>query len=327
MLFFSQSKIKSWRECKRRYYYAHVLKLQRKRKPRPLLRGTIIHEMIEARIEKRDPWAVYEAAMEKHENLFIEEIEEFGDLPTELRLLMEGYFAYYKRDPLSYQRFNGRRAEWQFEVELAKGIVLKGRLDTVGTTKDRLRWLVEHKSHKQIPMSEFKFTDIQSVLYTWVMPIIGMKPADGVCWDYIRAKAPTLPQLTDKTGEMSRRANIDTTWAVYRQALIDNDLDPRDYKDMQETLRGKEADWYRRVYLPVSKHVQDTVVGETITTAKEIRRRAGKDKTRTIAKHCDWCQFSDLCRAELTGIDSDYIRKTNFEESEYEARYANSSEE
>lgn len=325
MIVISQSRIKCWRECKRRYWYRHVRKLQRKRRPRPLLRGTIIHQMIEAHIQKLDPWKVYRSWMKKYGKVFQEEIELYGDLAAEIKLLMEGYFAFYRRDPMRYLRRKGRKAEFPFELEIASGIVLKGKIDAIGQTRDRRKWLIDTKSHKTLPTSEFKFTDIQSMTYTWVMPRVGLPEPDGVCWDYVRAKTPSTPLLL-KDGSMSRK-NIDTTWTVYRHALMDAGLKPTDYKDMREHLQGKEEDFYRRVYLPISKTVQDTVVDEMITTAKEIGRRAGKDTTRTIAKHCEWCEFSDLCRAELTGIDHRHILKVNFEESDYEKDEDKSSNE
>lgn len=317
----SQSKLKAWRQCHYKYYLKHVRKLQRKKRPRPLIRGTIMHDMQEAKIEGLDPWKVFESAMKKNRKMFKEEIEEFGNLPEEIKALMEGYWKYYKPEPLKYIKHGGKKSEWPFEVELpgTSGIILKGRLDSAARTKDKRVWLVEHKCHKTLPTNEFKFTDIQSVLYAWAMPIFGLPEPDGVCWDYTRAKAPTIPNVL-KSGELSRSEKIDTTWTVYLQAIKDNDLKPKDYADMKAVLEGKEEDFYKRVFLPLSKAVTENMLEETVTTAKEIRRRAGKDNTRTIAQHCGWCEFSDGCRAEFTGLDADYIWKHNFEESDYDKK-------
>lgn len=311
----SQSKVKTWRACKRKYFYKYIRNLMRKRKAKPLLRGTVVHLMIEAKIEGRDPWEVYHEQMKVYGKLFVEEIEEYGDLPEELRLMMEGYFAYYKKDPLRYIKHDGRKTEWPFEVDLCKGIVFKGRVDTAARTRDKRVWLVEHKSHKQIPVSEFKFTDIQSVSYSWVLPQIGLPEVDGVCWDYIRAKPPAVPdQLKD--GSITRKKSIDTTWAVYAATLKAHGKKLSDYKDMKELLEGKEQDFYRRVFLPLSDTVKATMVDELQVTAKEMRRRGGKYTTRTIDKHCDWCEYSDICRAELVGLDADFIEKTNYKQRE-----------
>lgn len=314
----SQSKLKAWRECKRRYFYKHIEQIQKKKRPRPLLRGTIMHQMLEDHIEGKDPWKSFKKAVKKHGKMFKEEIEEFGDLPHQIEVLMQGYFNYYKPDPLKYIKHKGKKSEWLFEVDLPSctGITLKGRFDTAARTKDKRVWLVEHKCHKSLPTNEFKFTDIQSVLYSWAMPKMGLPEPDGVCWDYTRAKTPTTPKVL-KSGELSKAESIDTTWTVYRDVIIKQGLNLKDYKDMKQLLEGKEEDFYKRVFLPLSPTVTDNMLEETVITAKEMRRRAGKDTTRTIARHCDWCEFSDLCRAEFTGLDAKHIRKYNYEESDY----------
>ena len=311
----SQSKIKSWRTCHRKYYYAHVLELMLKKKPRPLMRGSIIHDMIEDKVEKRDPWKRYTKWLKGKKKMFREE-EEYENLPEEITLLMEGYFRHYKKDPYRPVKNDGRFCEYPFEVPLTRDINLKGRIDGYAR-KDGLNWLIERKSHKTIPVSEFKFTDIQSGLYTWVAPQIGFKEPDGVLWDYVRAKKPTTPKLLASGNGLSQSAKIDTMWPVYEQAIKDNGFDVKDYKDMKTTLIGAEAKFFSRVTLPISPVFQQNLLEDTITTAKEIRRRAGKDKTRTVDKHCEWCSFNKVCVAGLMGLDTKFILENLYTESDY----------
>jgi hypothetical protein len=65
--------------------------------------------MLEDHIEGKDPWKSFKKAVKKHGKMFKEEIEEFGDLPHQIEVLMQGYFNYYKPDPLKYIKHKGKK--------------------------------------------------------------------------------------------------------------------------------------------------------------------------------------------------------------------------
>lgn len=312
----SQSRINKWQECRHKYHYRYVMNLEPKKKPVPLWRGSLIHDMIEAHLEKQDPWDVWDRYMEELPKLPDDLIDEFKDTGGGVYDLMHMYFSYYKPDPLRYIKFQGRRSEWPFELELTRGIVLSGRIDTMARTKDRRVALVEHKSHKQIPVGDFKLTDLQSGLYCWAAPKVGLPKPDMVVWDYIRAKTPARPDLL-KSGEgLSRRANIDTTWSVYRQAIKDHGFKVADYQDMRLTLEGRESSFLSRPHVPISDRFLANLIKETISVAKEMKLKHGTRSERNFGKHCNWCEFALPCRAGLLGHDTKFILKANYKERE-----------
>ena len=315
----SQSKLRTWRRCHRQYYYQHILKLTRRAPPNPLVRGTIIHSMIENFISGLDPWKAWAEAQKTYGKLFKQEREEYGDIPGDIEALMHAYFRWYEKDPLSYYEVDGHYAEHFFQVPLTPGIIMEGTIDSSAYSRDKRFWMVEHKSHKEIPRGDIKYSDIQSGIYTWVMPQIGLPKPDGVMWNYIRMKRPTVPEPL-KNGEMSRR-DIDTTWEVYETALKKAKLNPRDYLDMKSKLAGKEGEFFIRVALPISKVIQENLIEEAVITAREIKRKAGIDKTRNIDRHCTYCSFYMLCQAQLRGLDDKAILKLQFKQEEKD-RYA-----
>jgi hypothetical protein len=70
--------------------------------------------------------------------------------------------------------------------------------------------------------------------------------------------------------------------------------------------------------MSVSGEVMNTVVQDMIETAKEIKRNP-ESKVRTMTFDCDrGCEFFALCQAELRGIDTDFIKKSQYEKSDYE---------
>jgi hypothetical protein len=268
--------------------------------------------MIEAHLCGKDPWLPWRSMKRKHSKLFREEVEEYGDLPEQIKILMEGYFRWYKKDPLRFipLKRGGKKAEHELKVQLTPRIILGLKIDAIGVTKDKLRWLIDHKSHKTIPTGDLPYTDIQTMLYCWALEQENFK-VDGVAWNYIRVKTPTLPQPL-KAGGLSKAKSIDTTWGVYKSEIKRLGLKLSDYKDMKELLIDKEADFYTRLYMPINRTLMNNLKEEMTQAAREMI--AEKPPIRNIERHCDWCEFKNLCQGELRGLDVNWIRKNEYQE-------------
>ena len=308
----SQSKLKTYRNCHKAYDYKYNQNLQRKKKNSSLVRGLCIHEMIEAKANGKDPWETFENYVRDNQPLFTEEDPEYAGLVDMITTIMEGYFSYYKNDPLKPVIINGKAAEHPFSVELDKDIILTGVIDMIVEDPKLGIGIEDHKTHKILPTGDIAYSNIQSALYAWAMTQDQNLPNPKfMVWNYIRWKEPTKPKLL-KSGKMSTSVG-DTTWRVYRKALIEANLDPNDYKEMEEQLKGKESDFYIRQYLPLNKSIIENVKEDAISTARQIRDL--KDiKDRNINKNCSYCEFYSLCQAELKGLDSEMVKKCEYNE-------------
>lgn len=311
-----QSSIKKWRFCRRAYYYAYTMRLEKRRKPSPLWRGHVAHAMLENRANGNEVWKPLIEMQDEFDKLFQEEKDLYGDVPGQIRTIMKGYFKYYADDdltPVALGKGNHKRlAEHKFEVELCKGIVLKGKIDEVDCDRQGHEWLVDHKTHKILPETGLKYSDIQSAVYSWALERLWGLKVYGMCWNYIRWKPPTIPEVLKK-GEMSRKA-IDTTWEVYRTALKAAGLKTSEYLDMKERLSSKADSFYRREFMPLHGPIVENLVEEAKTTAQEMQKKGGADTTRTIDRHCTWCEYYGLCQAELRGLDTEFMLKTEYKE-------------
>lgn len=308
-----QSTIKCYLECRQKHHYRYVEGIQRRRRPAPLVRGTIIHRMVELQSALKDPFKALKEAEKEYGKMFREEQEEYGDIIGDIRRLMTCYFDWYKRDPLTPLKVKGRMAEHPFTIELCKGIALKGKIDRFVGRRDKMTCLEDTKSHKQLPEGDINYSDIQTMLYAHASPIaLGIKP-DAIAWNYIRWKPPAIPELL-KGGELTKRKNIDTMWSVYLQTIKDNKLDPADYADMERELAGRETTFFKRSYVPVHKVVVKNVLDQSIQIAQEMKE--GRKPVRTIGRHCDWCEYRNLCQAEFRGLDAKEIRKRDYERKE-----------
>ena len=316
-----QSSLKLWRHCHKAYDYKYIQRLQKRRTPNALIRGTIVHAMIEAKAKGDDPWEVFDQYIEENHKVFMEEEEYFG-IEDMISDIMEGYFAYYKDDDVKPYPITKdgetRWAEHSFSVVLVpeEGIYFGGVIDMiVQDTKSRI-WLMDHKTHKTLPKGDIAYLNPQSNHYSWAMSQLDYLPTpDGMIWNYIRWKQPSKPQVL-KDGSLSKSTRIDTTWGIYKKAVREAGLDIKDYEDMEEALKGKEEDFYVRHYLPINHHIQEKIVEDAKCTAIEILHNAGKLKDRNITRDCSWCEFYPLCQAELKGLDTSTMLKFDYKEKE-----------
>jgi hypothetical protein len=311
----NQSKVKAWRQCRLQYHYKYVMGLSPKIIKRAFTFGSMVHKMIEAYAEGDDPMEVLDQIGLENANLFRAEREMYGEIVSDIRHIMEEYFAYWaeRGDDIRYWRHNKRSAEHYFELELEPGILMKGTIDAIGKAK-KLRWLVEHKTFSRMPNEDFRWRNLQSAVYIRAIEMLGWGNIDGTLWDYIRSKPPSKPELL-KSGQLSKRS-IDTLPNVLLATLNEYGLDPNEYPELIEAAKAGRNKFFIRTFTPVNREVVDAVFHDYVDTVHEIVDLHGKSKTRFMGQHCDYCQFNQLCRAELTGGDVDFLIEREYKRDE-----------
>lgn len=312
----SFSRIKLYRRC----HYAHHLKynenLARKRRAIPLLRGQIIGEMLDARampILKQDPYKILKKYQKQYDRLFLEEKEKFGDVPGDIKRLFEGYERKYAHEELEYLSH-----EEFIAIDLVKDIRFIGYIDKrVKDEKTGRHFLMDHKSHKNIPNEDQRFSDLQKVFYVWAWnETNSTRQVSGFIWDYIRTKAPTVPELLKDGKALSQRANMDTDYWTYLAEIKKHRFDIKPYMETLQRLKKQADKTYIRITNPSpAKVLIDTVLADLKSTAVEIHSSKLKDRNLTRMCPSD-CDFYNLCRAEICGHDAAYVRKAEYEERE-----------
>src|SRR6202044_481415 len=64
----------------------------------------------------------------------------------------------------------------------------------------------------------FRLLDAQSALYLWAAQENGLE-VQGFIWNYIRWKAPAVPEIVAKNSRITDRANIDTDYPTLYRTL------------------------------------------------------------------------------------------------------------
>lgn len=315
----SVSEAKTARSCLKLHDYKYRQRLAPKRQASPLLMGNIIHGMLDAhaggflKTGGPSPEAVLAEYAKKFAKLFIEEREEYGDIIGDAQKIYDGYWRHYAEQPLEVLG-----SEEFIETDLGSGITFIGYIDKrYREKKTGLTWLTDHKVKKKIPEADERWSDFQLVSYVWAWNRERPKDrVDGVMWDYIRRKAPRIPEQL-KSGELTQRKDIDTDLFTYLQEIRRLGLSIKEYKKIIDILRAKPNTFYHREKLPSPPKVAvDQIIQDLKTDAVKIHRLGTKGITRNMSYDCGRCDFFKLCQAELRGLDAAFIRKTEYVEKE-----------
>ncbi len=307
----SQSKVKTYRKCRQMYYFKYVEKLRRRRIKRPFKFGGIVHEMMEAHSNGDDAFEILDNISFKDAKLFAKEKEMYGDIVEDIRVIMKAYFDYWPEDSLMPLRKNKRSAEHEFNVEIDDGLIFNGKIDEVARTPNRLRWVVENKTFTNMPNEDHRWKNLQSSVYIRAIEMMGWwDNISGTCWNYVKSKAPNKPELL-KSGKMSER-NLVTLPSVVRATLREHKLKAKDYPKLIKMAENCEPEYFKRIFTPVNSNVVNRLFSGFVDTAREVRDTHGTKCDKNIDRHCDFCDYEPLCRAELTGSDVDFIKDREY---------------
>lgn len=306
----SQSKVNCWRKCRQEYFYKYIEKLRRRSVGRPLSFGRIVHEMQEQEVMGNDPFEHLAMIEKKAGKMFRDDEDEYGDIIADIAYIMQDYYDYYEKEPLKIVPIKGRPAEHPFEVEVVKGIWATGKIDAFVQSKNGLRWILERKNHKDIPDEDARWRNLQSAVYTRLVEMAKVLQVEGLCWDYIRTKRPTRPQIL-KSGKLSQRA-LDTLPSVVIDVCKQHKIPTKEVAHLLSSARRNMSSYFKRIYTPTKKALVNIVFSDFVETAKEIKALEGKTQVMTIGRHCSWCSYEPLCRARLRNLDIDFIKKKEY---------------
>jgi hypothetical protein len=336
----NQSRIKMFRRCQKQYsfrydYAPEGLELIPKVPKVQLRRGTWLHALQEAHNRewahdsgfkvKYVPWQdVHEQFVEAYNELFDEEKEEYGDLPTECYRMFRGYLRFWKDEAEQYSvaaLHNGKPAI-EFVVKhslpkVGKDYPFKGRIDLMVRDEEYGGlWFRDAKWVKSIPDDDERMMSPQNCMYIWAGRKLGYD-LRGFIYDYGRTKAPTIPRQL-KNGTLSVAKRMDTDYYTYLWAIKQlhgdmwKDYAKAVYREKLLALRDRDVLWYRRERIPVEDEKIRQALLEFLVSVRDIQRRS-KFAPRSYFYNCRWgCEYHSLCVAEFAGLDIDGLIDADF---------------
>lgn len=278
--------------------------------------GTDFHKLLELR---NDPKALNSARVEITDSYYSMPASWQGDLGEnyvdDLFTIFEDYQKVYEgtRQPQVTER--------DFELEVGKfkdePIVFVGKIDELYLLKrkgEKTITVGEHKTFSSKPNMDILVMNPQKCLYAKAVQFLkGILP-EKVMWDYIKSSPASAPIWLEKSGRFSDAASTKITPMSWERACRDKGITDPEILAKGRRYESNISEFFFRVPLDIDPCMVDRVWEGYLYTAKQIIRYGGKNRTQNITRNCSWCTYRDICHAELTGADPEYVIKRDFEE-------------
>lgn len=299
--YFSTSQISSYRGCKKEWYYKYKERLKPRGITKPLYMGSTIHKLLEIRANGSS-WSEYlhnEIAAEYNrmsstdqENLGLDFIECCNNI-------MKQYDWMWGNENVKY-----------LATEISIELKIKGRKRFTGIVDaiveiDGNQYVMEHKTFKTTKMSmDQTWINQQTCLYAKALNNMGYN-IKGVLWDMIKTASYKPPRVL-KDGSFGKQYG-DQTILSFKDVGVEQDKIP---PSVYEDIKNNHLNFLDRYITPLFPSVIESVWKDFCDTVDEICKN--KNSARTLGKDCDWCEYKELCKTDLTGGDSEYTKQLYF---------------
>jgi hypothetical protein len=333
----SLSAFQVWQRCEQKYYYGYVRKLRPRDQFLAPTLGRILHFYLESyysNLRELNTEDSHIAAQLKTSEQFIPDIRSYANasylggaeelakellaLPALAGRITDRYFV--ARGRFDAERYIILRVEQFLNLKLTDGIHSTGVVDLVTRDKGTGRLsLWEHKSTQNVPPDSVRLRDFQTLLYAVKLRWLTGEVIDSVIWNYLRTKEPSVPEVL-KSGGLTKRKDIDTTWETYAEAIrsVGGNPDSPQYTEIYHRLAPREMTIFFPRYEQVLMMEESSLMGDYILEAERMRRarmdwsKGVSRPIRTIERSCDGCEFLKLCLAALTGGDEEDVIRLRY---------------
>ena len=307
----------SYLGCPYGHYLRYVRGLSKKKPERPLYFGTDFHRLLELR---NDPKALKEAKVDIREAYYAMPGSWQGEMGEnyvdDLFQIFSDYQTVYAdaRQP--------KVTELDFEIEVGKHrgepIIFVGKIDELYLLKKSGKKTItigEHKTFSRKPDMNILVMNPQKCLYAKAVEFLkGILP-DKVMWDYIKSTPANEPIWLEKSGRFSNAASSSITPMSWERACQRRGITDEEVIKQGERYRPNITEFFFKVPLDIDPPMVETIWDGFMFTAKQIVQYGRDNKTRHVTKDCTWCGFRDICHAEMTGGDPEYIISREFIET------------
>jgi PD-(D/E)XK nuclease superfamily len=264
------------------------------------------------------------------------ELKRFGESEYLIWRMLEHYFERFGVDnPIKPFRYVIPELTFSFPFPVftqdGRQVHLVGTFDGVARDEYGDYWIVENKTFAAGGRAERSVleTDHQMLGYVSCLShLLGIEIA-GLLYNGLAKVLPATPDIRKTDGRVSRAA-ITTTYARFRQALVDNGQDPDDseYRDLLAKLQaqgktigsGGNPFWCRyRITYP-----QEAREAWMVNAYEDLQDIVKYTPTRYVPyrrlwEGCYFCPVEDLCRIQIRGGNLDAALR-NFGPSSYGTR-------
>lgn len=292
--------------------------MEKKKPERPLYFGTDFHKLLELR---NDPEELKKAKGIIRDTYYEMPASWQGDLGVNYLDDLFNVFKDYRRVYKGIRQPQVTEREFELDVGDCKGepIVFVGKIDELYLLKHngvKSITVGEHKTFSNKPNMDVLVMNTQKCLYAKAVQFLKGVLPDKVKWDYIRSTPAAEPIWLEKSKRFSEAASTKITPMSWRRACKRQGILDPEILHKGERYKGNIPEFFFQVELDIDPLMVDTIWDGFLYTAKHIIRFGEKNKTRNVTRDCSWCTYRDICYAEMTGGDVQYVIGKDFKERE-----------
>lgn len=315
MISISHSRVQTYLSCPYAHYLRYVEKIIKRGKSRPLSFGSDFHKLLELRANKKAVKSAFKNIKESFYDLDSASQMDLGDdYLQDLKEIFVDYMKVYKGTPIP------KSTEIKFDIPIGKcrkqEVIFTGIIDELYETEAGLT-IGEHKTFNRKPDLVTVVMNTQKCLYAKAVHLLTGSLPQEVMWDYIKSSPAQEPVWLEKSNRFSEANNNNITAFSWERACKKRDIaDPEILKKGKELYGGNIHNFFFRYTEEYIQEMVDEIFSGFKYTAMEIVRNGEKNKTRHTGPNCSWCEYKDICYAELTGSNAEYVRQRDYKERE-----------
>jgi hypothetical protein len=169
------------------------------------------------------------------------------DMGREVNDLVEDYLAYWQGHAEAPGPWTTENTEVPVEWSPRAGIVLSATIDVLKRDRDGNLWIWERKSTQDIPDSDWRTVDPQTMLQYVLARQMGL-PISGIVFDYICTRPGRVPRVKNDGHLYQSDENMTTRARQFaeaerhmRQARV-----PESYINAQRSRLVADGQWFQR---------------------------------------------------------------------------------
>jgi len=321
------SDVRSYKQCRLRWYYSSPLRLNLERKTPQVAMwgGSIFHIGTEALYDSRPMsleacLSAYDQWLEgQHE--IIKSASNYEQL-SDIAILIRGMLVHYYTWALKHDDFQTIDSEVPFKFPLphiGRNVYFEGTADGFVQRKDKKHWLREDKTTSRYPDPKVLFLDDQCRAYPWAARVsgrfIGREPI-GMIYTFMFKALPEIPRLLKKGDKLSKDKSIKTTAEIYEQEIERQGFEAEQYVDFLAHLRSQPHLFFRRHYIKIEERSLQAFGQQLMNVGEEMVNPTTPIFPTRTWHDCNYCPFELPCQMRSAGFDDKPILNALYKKRE-----------
>lgn len=309
-VYISYSRFSSYLRCPYLHYLRYYEKLNSNMPARPLHFGSDFHKLLEVRTNKSQVKKEWRRMRDEFYGMPASWQSELGfDYPTDIKTIFQDYMKKWEGTPLPDE------TEHKFELDIDKfkdeKIVFVGVIDELYKYDDNID-IGEHKTFTKQPDMNTLVMNSQKSLYCKATEMLWGKLPKKVRWDYIKSTPAKYPVWLEKSNRFSIASSKDITYESWLRACKEKNITDAKTLEQGKTYEENSNNYFFRVEQDVYPEMVEGVFDGFKYTCRDIVYQGATNKTKNLTRDCSWCEYRDICMAEMSGGDREYVISEKF---------------